>query len=181
MGREPGERLIGSRTVFEGRLLSLRVDQVELPDGRRAEREVVVHPGAVAVVPVLSDGRVVLIRQYRHAAGALLWELPAGLRRPGEAPEDCARRELAEEIGLAPGALATLFSTYLSPGCSTELIHIFVARDLRPAGAPPEPDEQIEPVAMSLEEALALIRRGEVQNAAAICGLLAYARWPTSR
>jgi ADP-ribose pyrophosphatase len=173
--RELGERLISSHTVFEGRLISVRVDEVELPDGARVEREIVDHPAAIAVVPMLPDGRVILIRQYRHAAGKVLWELPAGLVEEGEDPEQCARRELGEEIGYSPGQLVPLFSTYLSPGFSSEIIHLFLARDLRPVTVPSPPDERIEPVPVPLAEALDMVRRGEVQNAAAVCGLLAAA------
>ena len=176
MTRELRERLIGSDTVFEGGLISVRVDEVELADGTRARREVVEHPGAVAVVPLLEDGRVVMIRQYRHAAGKVLWELPAGLVEEGEGPEECARRELGEEVGYEPGELVPLFSTFLSPGFSSEIIHIFLARDLRPVNVASEPDEQIEAVPVPLAEAVAMVRRGEVQNAAAICGLLAVAK-----
>jgi ADP-ribose pyrophosphatase len=177
MGPELRERLITSQTAFAGRLISVRVDQVELPDGRRAHREVVAHPGAAAVAARLPDGRVVMIRQYRHAAGRVLWELPAGTLGPGESPEQCARRELMEEAGYEVGKLRLLFSTYLSPGYSSEIIHIFEASELRSAGPALEGDERVEVVAMPLEEALELVERGDVQNAAAICGLLAVARW----
>jgi ADP-ribose pyrophosphatase len=153
------------------------VDDVELPDGRRARREVVVHPGAVAMVPMLEDGRVVMIRQYRHPAGRLLYELPAGTLEPGETPEACAQRELAEEIGYEAGRLRLLFSLYLAPGYSTECIHVFVATGLRPTSSRPEGDEHVEPLVVPLEEAVAMVGRGEVRNAAAVCGLLAAARW----
>ena len=175
MTRELRERLIGSDKVFEGRLISVRVDEVELADGTRARREFVEHPVAVAVVPMLADGRVVMIQQYRHAAGKVLWELPAGLVEEGEEPEECARRELGEEVGYEPGELIPLFSTFLSPGFSSEIIHIFLARDLRPVNVASEPDERIVAVPVPLAEAVQMVRRGEVQNAAAICGLLAVA------
>jgi ADP-ribose pyrophosphatase len=175
--RDLRERLISSRTEFEGRLVSLRVDEVELADGTRTTREVVDHPGAVAIVPFLPDGRVVLIRQHRHAAGQVLWELPAGILEPGESPEQCAHRELAEEIGYAAGDMRLMFATHLSPGCSTEIIHIFVAGDLRPVSASGDPDERIEPVVMSLQEAVEMVRGGEPLSASAICGLLAAGLW----
>ncbi len=175
MDEELRERLVASRTTFTGRLISVTVDEVELPDGGTATREIVHHPGAVAVVPLLHDGRVIMIRQYRQGAGKVLWELPAGVLETGEEPEACARRELAEEIGQAPGELVHLFSTYTSPGFSTELIHIFLARELQHVEASEESDENIRPVSMALSEAVAMVRRGEVQNAAAVCGLLAAA------
>ncbi len=178
MERELGERLIGSREVFAGRLISVQVDEVELADGSRTTREVVSHPGAVAVVPMLDEKRVVMIRQYRHAAGRVVWELPAGTLGEGESAEECARRELVEEVGYEAGELRRLFSTYLSPGYSSELIHLFVARGLRATSPRRERDERIEAAPLAVEEAVAMIERGEVQNAAAICGLLAVTRWP---
>jgi len=175
LGRDLRERLIGSRSVFEGRLISVQVDEVELPGGGRATREIVKHPAAVAVVPMLPDGRVVMIRQYRQAAGKTLWELPAGLVEEGEEPEETVRRELGEEVGYEPGELTHFFSVYLSPGFSSEIIHVFLARELRPVEVESPPDERIEAVAMPLAEAVERVRRGEVQNAAAVCGLLAAA------
>ena len=173
MERELRERLISSKRAFEGRLIGVQVDEVELADGRRTAREVVSHPGAVAVVPMLDGGRVVMIRQYRHAAGRVLWELPAGTLGSGESPEECARRELAEEVGYEAGELRLLFSTYLSPGYSTEIIHLFCATGLHPGPAAVEEDEQIEVIALPLEEAVAMVGNGLVKNAAAICGILA--------
>jgi len=178
MDRELRERLIASQTVFQGHLISVRVDEVELPGGARAQREIVSHPGAVAVVPLLPDGRVVMIRQYRHAAGRILVELPAGTLQPGESPAECAHRELREETGYRAGELRPLLSTFLSPGYSSEIIHVFLAAQLQPAaGLALAPDESLQVVPLPLSEALAMVGRGEVQNAAAICGLLAAARW----
>lgn len=177
MERELRERLIVSQRVFEGRLISVQVDEVELADGRRTTRELVSHPGAVAVVPLLKGGRVVMIRQYRHAAGRVLWELPAGTLEAGESPEQCARRELAEEVGYEAGELRRLLSTYLSPGYSSELIHLFVAQELRATAPREDSDERIEVAMLDVEEAIAMIARGEIRNAAAICGLLALVRW----
>lgn len=175
MDRRLNERLISSRKVFEGRLIALSVDEVESADGRRGTREVVAHPGAVAIVPLLAGDRVVMIRHYRHAAGRVLWELPAGVLENDEEPEECARRELVEEIGYTAGKLLPLFSVFLSPGFSTELMHLFLAQDLRKVEAVPEADERVEIAEVSLAEAEAMVYRGEVQNAAAVCGLLAVA------
>jgi len=155
----------------------VRVDEVELPNGTRTTREIVPHPGAVAIVPLLDDGRVVMIRQYRHAAGKVLWELPAGLIEEGEEPEQAARRELAEEVGYEAGHLELLLSAYLSPGFSCEVAHVFLGLGLQKVEARGEADETIHAVSLALSEAVEMVRRGEVQNAAAICGLLAAARW----
>lgn len=176
MDRDLRERLISSRLVFEGALISLRVDEVELPDGRRATREWVPHRGAVAIVPLLEDGRVVMIRQYRHAAGRVLWELPAGVLEEGEDPAAAACRELTEETGYRAAQLSPLFSAYLSPGFSGELIHLFVARGLSRVEASSESDEHLVTALLPLEEAVAMVLRGEVQNAAAVCGILAVAQ-----
>lgn len=170
------ERLVSSETVFAGRLISTRVDRVELPDGLPAVREIVSHPGSVAIVPLLPDGRVILIRQYRHAASQELWELPAGTLDAGETPEACARRELVEEIGRQAKEMRLLFSAYLSPGYCTELMHLFLATGLTSVAPLPNEEEGIEAVEMELGEALRLVARGEVRNLAAICGLLAAAR-----
>lgn len=175
MDRELREQLVASRTAFAGRLISVTVEDVELSDGRAASREVVHHPGAVAIVPLLDEDNVIMIQQYRHPAGRILWELPAGVLEPDEDPETCARRELAEEVGYVPGKLEHLLSTFTSPGFSTELIHIFLARDLREVAASEKEDELIRPVQVPLVTALEMVRRGEVQNAAAVCGLLATA------
>jgi len=169
------ERLVSSSPAFAGALLRVRVDRVEVSQGVLAVREVVEHPGSVVMVPLQTDGQVVMIRQYRHAVGEVLWELPAGTLRAGEAPEDCARRELTEEIGYQAGDLQRLFSLYLAPGYCTELTHVYLARDLRAARAGADPDERIRPVPVPLEQALAMVERGEVRSAQAVCGLLACA------
>lgn len=173
MDEELRERLISSRPVFEGRLLSVKVDEVALANGNSAIREIVSHPGAAAIVPLLNDDHVVMIRQYRHAAGKVLWEIPAGILEEGESPEACARRELAEEVGYAANDLDFLFSVFLSPGFSSELIHVFLARNLVPVKVSAEEDERIEAHRICLDEAVKMVRQGEVQNATAVCGLLA--------
>ena len=118
-----------------------------------------------------------MIRQYRHPAGKILYELPAGTLQPRESPEACARRELLEEVGYQAGALRRLFSMYLSPGYCTEQIHIFLASQLTPGAARHgDADEQVERVVLTLGQAIAMIARGEVENAAAVAGLLAAAR-----
>jgi ADP-ribose pyrophosphatase len=170
------ERLIKSDTIYAGKLVQLRVDRVQVPGGTEVIREVVVHPGSVGMVPLLPGGQVVLIRQYRHAVGKTLCEMPAGTLRPDEDPEACARRELAEEIGQEAEEMEFLFSIYLTPGYCNELMHVYAARGLRPAAGQPEPDERIEVVTMPFDDALAMIERGEIQHAPTVCGLLAVAR-----
>jgi ADP-ribose pyrophosphatase len=166
------ETTLESETIYDGRLIGLRRDKVRLPDGRTSVREVVVHPGAVAIVPLLDDGRVILVKQYRYAVGKTLMEIPAGTLHPNETAEECALRELREEIGYTAGQLEHLTSIYLAPGYSTELIHVFLATKLSPASEKADEDEFIEPVAMSLEEALSQIHEGKIQDAKTATALL---------
>lgn len=169
------EETVDSQRFFEGRILNLRVDTVRLPDGRQSTREIVEHPGAAAAVPLLDDGRVVLVRQWRQPAQKVLLEIPAGVLEEGESPEDCIRRELAEEIGYQPGRLQLLFSLYLAPGYSEELIHIFVAEDLLPIQADADYDENLQVEILALPEAVDRCLRGEIQDGKTIAGLLAVA------
>lgn len=166
------ETTVASETIYEGRLLRVRVDTVALPSGRTTTREVVEHRGAVAVVPVLDDDRLLLVRQYRQPAGRVLLEIPAGTLDPGEAPEDCARRELAEETGYRPGRLIPLYKTYLAPGYSSEMLHCFLGLDLVPAEGGPDHDENLELEIITLAEAEAMLERGEINDAKTLCGLL---------
>lgn len=166
------EKLLRSEKVFDGRLISLRKDTVRLPNGRESTREVIVHPGAVAIVPMLDDRKVVLVSQYRHAVGKTLMEIPAGTLHPDERPEDCALRELREETGYIAGRLEKLLSLYLAPGYSTELIHLFLAEDLRPAKSEKDEDEFIELAVVPLDEAVVKILEGEIQDAKTVAALL---------
>jgi ADP-ribose pyrophosphatase len=166
------EELLKTERVFEGHLLRVRVDTVRTPDGVEATREVVEHPGAAAVVPVLDDGRAVLVRQFRQPAGKVLLEIPAGCLQPGEAPEACAQRELAEEVGYRAGRLVHLTTCFLSPGYSDEQIHIYLATGLERVGASPERGEVIEPAVIALDDVPALIEQGQIQDGKTIVGLL---------
>jgi len=172
MMAELTEVLIESDKVFDGRLISVRKDTVKLPNGRTSTREVVVHPGAVAIVPMLEDGRVILVKQYRHAVRKILMEIPAGTLHPDETLEECALRELREEIGYSAGRLEKLTSVYLAPGYSTELIHLFLATDLQPAEGETDEDEFLKPVTLTLDEAIAQIADGEIQDAKTVTALL---------
>jgi ADP-ribose pyrophosphatase len=166
------EITLHSRRVFEGKVVNLRVDTVRVANGREATREVVEHPGAVAMVPLLKDGSVVLVRQFRQPAGEVLLEIPAGTLQPGEEPEECARRELREEIGYEPGRLERMFSSYLAPGYSCEMLHVFLATELNPAEGNMDEDEMVKPEVLPLEDAVKMISTGEIKDAKTICGLL---------
>lgn len=168
-----GEEIIGGETIYAGKLLTVRRDQVRLANGREAVREVVVHPGAVAVVPVLPDGRVVLVRQYRHAAGRALLEIPAGtLDQPGEAVEAAAARELREETGYSAAHLALLVAFYTAPGFCTERITLFLATGLTRGEQEPMDDEAITIEEVAIADLPVLIARGEIADAKTLTGLL---------
>jgi 8-oxo-dGTP pyrophosphatase MutT (NUDIX family) len=166
------EKTIASETAFEGRLLRVRIDTVALASGRRTTREVIEHPGAVAIVPVLEGERLLLVRQFRQPAGRVLLEIPAGTLDPGELPEECARRELGEETGYRPGRLIPLYRTYLAPGYSSEMLHCFLGLDLAPVEGHPDADENVALEVVTLAEAEAMLARGEINDAKTLCGLL---------
>jgi ADP-ribose pyrophosphatase len=161
------ERTVNSRRVFDGRLISVRVDEVELADGRRTRREIVEHPGAV-VIAAWDGERFATVRQWRHPAGSELLELPAGTLDPGEAPLATAARELAEECGLAAGSWLEGPRFYSAPGFCTELLHSFVATDLVEAPSIADADEELETGWLTLPEALAAIDEGRIMDAKSI-------------
>jgi len=147
--------VVASRIVYRGRVVTVRVDQVRLPDGQTVMREVVDHPGAVVIAALDVHGYVTLVRQYRHAVGDRLLELPAGTLEPGEEPLQTAMRELREEAGLLAGRWDQLGSFFSSPGFLREEMHAFLARDLQSVAAEPESDEDITLVRRSLLALLA--------------------------
>ena len=161
----------GTRYMYKGSLLRLRVDNVTLPNGFKTTREIVEHPGAVAIIPLLPDNRILLTKQYRRAANRKMIEIPAGTLERGESPISCAKRELAEETGYTPTRIRRLFSCFLAPGYSTEKIHFFVATDLVPKKTEHPPDETITTHAMKLDECLRGILHGEIQDAKTVCGI----------
>jgi ADP-ribose pyrophosphatase len=163
---------LSTRRVYEGKVLSLDVDEVEEPGGIRATREVVRHRGSVAALPVHDDGRLVLVRQYRYPVDALVWELPAGRLDPGESVEEAARRELEEEVGLRPRGLEALAVFYTTPGFCDEAMHLFRATDLQTVTARPEDDERIEARTFTLAEVGDMIRAGEIREGKTLVALL---------
>lgn len=174
---EPGaERVTESQRIYEGRIANLRIDQVELPDGRRSAREIVEHAPVVAVVPLEEDGDVILVRQYRLATASVMLEVPAGLIDPGESPEEAAQRELQEEIKMRAESMEPLPGFYASPGFLDEYIYVFLATGLVESHADGDDDEDIVIVRMPLAEALRLIEAGEIRDGKSITGLLLAAR-----
>jgi len=160
------------RNVFTGRVLTLNLEQVRLPNGQVAELEIAHHPGGAAVVAIDAEGRVCLLRQFRHAAGGWLTELPAGKLDGGEPPLECARRELAEEAGVSARQWEKLGEFFSSPGVLTEVIHLFLAQDLELADASPEDHEVLEATWVPLREAVDLAATGRLQDAKSLIGLL---------
>ena len=166
------ERTISSHYPFSGKLLKVRVDDVVLHSGRRTTREFVEHRGAVAIVAV-EGGKVLLERQYRHTAGRVMWEIPAGTLDAGEGPLRCAHRELKEETGYTADKMEEIVHFYNAVGYSTEVIRIFLATGLKRAKAKPEEDESIEVRMIPFDKAVAMVGTNEIEDAKTIIGLLA--------
>lgn len=166
------EQVLSTQTVFEGKIVKMRVDTVLLPGGREASREVVEHRPAVVVVPVDSENNVMLVRQYRHPVGHAMLEAPAGLVEEGEHPDDCAQRELQEETGHYSRNLRALGGFWTSPGFCTEFIYAYLARDLVPGNLQPDGDENIQVERIPLSRIGKLIRVGEIEDAKTIAALL---------
>lgn len=168
------DEVLRSERPFTGKLVNVRVDTVRLADGRERQREIVEHPGAVGVLARLPDRSIVLVRQYRHAVGRTLLEIPAGTREPDESAEECAIRELAEETGYRADAVRELIRFYVSPGWADEELIIYLAEGVQDGNARPEDDEDLEVVPVRPEEVLGLIQRGEIADSKTIVALLAY-------
>jgi len=158
-------------TVYKGRVVTLNLETVTLPNGISVELEVVRHPGAAAIVPLKDDHTVILIRQYRLAAGGYIYEIPAGKLHPGENPAHCATRELEEEIGYRAGHLDKIATFFTAPGFTDEVMHLYVARDLARGTQALDSDEVLEIVEMPLEKAMAHIEDGTIRDAKTIIGL----------
>ncbi len=171
--REVEESRIEGDRVYDGTVVRLDVDRVRRPDGRESVREVIRHQGASVMLPVLDDGRVVFVRQFRYAAGRVLLELPAGKIDPGEAPEQTARRELEEETGLRAEVMQDLGSFFTTPGFTDERLHAFLARGLvRVGGAGGEDDESIEVVALAPPQIARAVAAGELEDAKSLATFL---------
>lgn len=165
--------MLSSKRVYEGRIINLRVDTVALPDGRTGTREVVEYDGAVAIVPVNEKGELLLVRQYRHAVGKTLLEIPAGKLEPEEDPAASARRELLEETGCEAKHLTKLVSFYSTPGFTTEKLHLFLATGLTLKEQNLDDDEFIDVATIPYERALEMIWTGEICDAKSITGIFA--------
>jgi ADP-ribose pyrophosphatase len=163
---------IGSEKVYDGRALHIRRDHVRLPDGRTTDWEVVEHPGSVVILPVDQDGNLLFVRQYRHAAGLDLLELPAGTRDgQDEPPITCAGREVREETGMAAGCIEEIGKFYLAPGYSTEYMYVFLATDLRHDPLDPDADEFLKVERIPVQQALEMAARGDLPDAKSLAAL----------
>lgn len=178
MSQAPGR--VSSARAYTGRVISLDVDEVRFPDGSVGSLEMVRHPGASAVVPVLTEGDdpvVLLIRQYRYAAEGYLYEVPAGRLDPGESPIACAHRELREETGYTAERVEPLFTMFTTPGFTDERIHLFLASGLVEGESALESDEFVELVPLPLSEAMRLLEEGQIQDAKTALALLYASRF----
>jgi ADP-ribose pyrophosphatase len=159
------------KNIFKGRVLTLNLETATLPDGTTVELELIRHPGASAVVPMKDDGTVVLIRQYRHAAGGFIYEIPAGKLDQGEDPRHCAARELEEEIGYRAATFELLASIFTAPGFADEVIHIFKGTGLTPGQQKLDRDEVLEVMELPIAKAITMIQDGTIRDAKTIVGL----------
>jgi 8-oxo-dGTP pyrophosphatase MutT (NUDIX family) len=167
-----GAMSIERKMIYEGRVIKVSVDTVELPNGMRVPLEIVRHPGGAAAVAIDADHRVCLLRQYRHAAGGYIYELPAGKLEPDEPPEVTARRELVEEGAVRASQWTSLGAYFSSPGVFTEVIHLYLATGLTPAAGAPEADEVFQVEWWPLEQAVERAHDGELTDAKTVIGIL---------
>ena len=174
-------QILSSETIYEGPIFGVRRDQVLEPSGLRTMREVITHPGSVVVLPLLADGRMLLIRQYRHATRQYLWELVAGRMDPGESPREAAAREMMEETGYRAKKFKIFLDVFPTPGFLEERMYILLAEGLTLGEARPEEDEKITAKAFTPAEVESMMRRGKLRDAKTIAGVLYYLRFLRSR
>jgi ADP-ribose pyrophosphatase len=168
----PETEITEHQEIYHGRIITLTTDIVRLASGTTVLREVVEHPGGAVAIPVLDDGKLLLVRQFRYPIRKFILEFPAGKLEPGQSPLENVARELQEEAGYRAGLITHEFSVYTSPGFSTEIIHIFVARNLTPVPMNPEEGEHITVETHTLEECLDKVKTGEIMDAKTILGIL---------
>jgi len=161
------------KSIYKGKVVVLNVDRVTLPNGATVDLEVIRHPGAAAIVPMKDDKTVILIRQFRHAAGGFIYEIPAGKLNPGEDPRDCAARELEEEIGYRASSFELLTSIFTAPGFADEVIHIYKGTGLTKGQQKLDHDEVLNVVELPIEKAIAQIQDGTIRDGKTIVGLQA--------
>ena len=163
--------LLKTEIAYRGRAFTIRRDSLRLPDGQETRFDIVEHVGSVIIIPLDDEGNLLFVRQYRHATGLDLLELPAGTLDEGEAPQECAHREIREETGMAAGHMRPLGGFYLAPGYSTEYMHVYLATDLHPDPLEADPDEFLAIESFPLGQALVMARRGEIPDAKSLAAL----------
>ena len=168
------EKTIASQPIYDGRIIKVKVDEVLLPNGNTAKREIVNHQGAVAVLPLTDDGKMVVVRQFRKPLECTIVEIPAGKLEIGEEPLTCAKRELEEETGYVAKNYSLLSSFYTSPGFADELLYVYVATELTKGESRPDEDEFVDVLELTLEEAHELHRSGEIRDAKTVVALFAW-------
>lgn len=166
------ETELGSQEIFNGKVVHLFVQDVRLPDGKTSQREVILHAGAVAIVPIIEGDKVILIRQFRKPVEKVIWEIPAGKLDAGEEPLACAERELQEEIGYRPQRLVHLSSTIVAPGYSSELIHLYLGDQLEKSSLAADGDEFIDTYTLPLSKAVQMVYQGEITDSKTVIALL---------
>lgn len=166
------EKTIDSREIFKGRIVRVRLDTVRLPNGKEGIREVVEHPGGVAILAIDSEGRVLLVRQYRYPFERVMTEVPAGKREPGEPPFITAQRELQEEVGATADTWTELGTLIPSPGCYGETLYLYMAQDLHFGATHPDEDEFLEPLRVPLDEAVRQCMDGTLTDAKTVAAIL---------
>ena len=167
----PSFKLLKSEPLFQGRAFKIRRDTLKTPDGNETKFDIVEHNGSVIIIPIDADGNILFVRQYRHAAGKDLLELPAGTRDGNEAYEDCAAREIREETGMAAGKLERIGDFYLAPGYSTEFMAVFLATELSHDPLEADEDEFLQVEKISVNEAIQMAERGEMPDAKSLAAL----------
>ena len=163
--------LLKSETLMKGRAFCIRRDYLKTPDGRETKFEIIEHSGSVIIIPIDENGKILLVRQYRHATGGDLLELPAGTLEDNEDPEVCAAREIREETGMAAGALTKMGEFYLAPGYSTEFMVVYLATDLSPNPLKADDDEFLSVESIPVAEAFKKAERGEIPDAKSLAAL----------
>jgi len=162
----------GRRVIYKGRKVDLALQPIRLADGSTSDREVVLHRGAVAMVPMVDRDHICLVKNFRYAANKTLLEIPAGTLDPGESPDATAPRELAEETGYRAGSIRRVAEWYVSPGVMNERMYLYLCEDLTPGPTDHQPDERLEPVVLAWSEAMGLVRDGKIEDAKTMLALL---------
>ncbi|MBM7097205.1 NUDIX hydrolase [Bacillus sp. H-16] len=171
MGDHLQEKTLNKEKIFEGRIIELSVHDVALPNGKESKREIINHPGAVAVLAVTKENKLVLVNQFRKALEKTIAEIPAGKLEAGEDPKQCAFRELEEETGYAAASMEKIASFYTSPGFADEIVYLYEAGELEPGEVKTDEDEFVEKIEVTLDEALEMIKTEAVHDAKTILAI----------